>query len=580
MCQTNKKQDQFPESYRPQRPEIINMMENAVQGSEDRALPAEYLLKPKDKIAEFNGEKWPFSNVEPAVYGALGLFCGRMEQRDEAGALVNSDLEYSVQNVLTGYAFGLFYCAPDPALGLACYGLASNTLDINGCSEDVLTALVKEQIFHGNVVLIRKPKLPRSYLIFGYRENGALLLGCEFEDGNDNMNCSYDLEAPLAFSAWTGDIGSISVVQRSGQRLDRDSLYRQALAEGCRMLAQERANPELDVNRVHFGYGQALYDAWVARLTEANSANSEEFYFASPVFPHFIALYENRLHLCKFLKMYGEQRGDENLLAAAKTCEKLKDAAAEAIPIGFTGDTIDPKILAMTNNERRTLLINILQQCRSYELELVEQLGPFFGSAQGYHPYRPEIVVEMEKARAFTLHESGNFSYRFDAIQLSEGLKFAGCANTGAYLSELKAWQQFDQASIQDRILPMTGIRLWHGGQNQDGDWIRGCLVSAVDNLPAGVVGVDTGWKEFLVLTIRRDTVNDIFDKEDHYLWAHNESWPLLPLNGRQLSPNAPGADKGFCTKDNGSTSLIEIYPAGLNEGIPEVCFYYPLKED
>lgn len=40
----------------------------------DHDLPCEYMIRPKNKIAEFSGDRWPFSNVEPAVYGALGLF--------------------------------------------------------------------------------------------------------------------------------------------------------------------------------------------------------------------------------------------------------------------------------------------------------------------------------------------------------------------------------------------------------------------------------------------------------------------------------------------------------------------------
>jgi hypothetical protein len=136
------------------------------------------------------------------------------------------------------------------------------------------------------------------------------------------------------------------------------------------MLTQVEPPPAMDFSRVHFGYGQAIYDEWIRQLEQANAESSEAFYFASPIFPHFIALYENRLHLHKFLKIYAEMSGDNNLLKAAALCEQLKNLAQEGAQIGFENKWSDPEILAMTNNGRRNLLIDLLKKCRALELEI------------------------------------------------------------------------------------------------------------------------------------------------------------------------------------------------------------------
>lgn len=200
---------------------------------------------------------------------------------------------------------------------------------------------------------------------------------------------------------------------------------------------------------------------------------------------------------------------------------------------------------------------------------------------QSYSPKgRPEILNIMENINnmQFATHESGAFSYRFDIMQLSESLKFIGCEKTDS-VSEFDVWNRFDKSLIKTKIEPLTGIRLWQNESNKNGAWTFGCLANSIDDLPKGSIGVDTGWKEILVLTVRRDTVNDIYEKQEHYHWAHYDSWDVLPLEDHNLSPIAPGATRGFCTKNNGSTSLIEIYPAGLANGVPEMCFYYPLEE-
>lgn len=390
MSEPIKKVNQsIPESYSPKKPEILNMAESALKNGQNFDLPSEFIIAPKDKIAAFSGERWPYSNVEPAVYSALGLFYGRTEKRDDTGALINNEIEYSIHNVLTGYAFGLFYCSPDNSLSMAAFGLSSHNLRKEKYSEKEIKRIIRNHIFNGNTVYIEEDNSPFSYFIWGYRDDGNILTGHKFEHGNDDMNCSYNFENPAEFDSWTKGIAGITLFQQEGEKLDREVIYRKALLTGYRMLTQTEPPPEMDFTSVHRGYGQAIYDEWIRQLEQANAENSEAFYFSSPIFPHFIALYENRLHLYKFLRICADMYREENLIKAVGFSEQLKETAVEAAQIGFENEYSKPEILAMTNNERRSLLIESLNKCRKLEVEVAKLIKMFIDMPESYNPKKP-----------------------------------------------------------------------------------------------------------------------------------------------------------------------------------------------
>ncbi len=381
------------------------------QETRNMNLPPEHIIAPKEKIAAFSGAKWPYNNVEPAVYAALGLLYARTEKRYADGALIHDDMEYSIHNVLSGHAAGMFYCWPDDSLNMALYGFTSRHLKRDDVSEDEIKRLIQEQIARGNAVHIDEGNSPFDYLIWGYRDNGNVLLGCQFQHGNDDLNYSFDFENPAAFDDWAKKLfdpalfkpngeksGGITIYQPDGERLDRNAVYRKGLALMLRMLTQTEPPPAMDAERVHFGYGQAIYDAWIFQLEKANAENSDTFYYASPVFPHFIALYENRLHLHKFLKLYADMCGDENLRKAVELSGRLIDIdiAIQAMRIIFDNQNSTPELLALSNNERRVLLIDILKQCRALELEIAAVFRAVLDAPEARDTGKPLILQEDE----------------------------------------------------------------------------------------------------------------------------------------------------------------------------------------
>ena len=366
------------EGYSPARPEILNLAERYTRkGGLSVAIPERFTLAPKEKIADFSGERWPFSNVSSAVTQALGLFYGRTEKRDAAGALVFDDLEYSIQNCLTGEAFGTFYCPAlaANALGLEIYGLAGAEAYDPNMTADELQKLVSAHVAGGNTAIVCKNSLPRAYLVFGYENSGDTLLCVEFEDGNDTMNCSYDFAKPLILRDWTEGVTGVELIGQ-GRTAGREAAYRQALAHGVRLMTLRTPDPDMDIPLLR-GAGLPLYAEWISQLERASAENSDVFYFAVPVYPHFIALYENRQHLWKFLKLCADVSGDKNLSEAAGLCEQLKNAAVEAAQIGYENQYSDPRVLAMTNNQRRDLLVALLEKCRGLEAEVTRLLESF-----------------------------------------------------------------------------------------------------------------------------------------------------------------------------------------------------------
>ena len=466
---TNRK---TPESYIPKKPEIFGMVKDAMKNGQSMNLPTECIITPKEKIAEFSGEKWPFSNVEPAVYGALGLLYGRTERRDDAGALINDDIEYAIHNVLTGHAFGLFYCWPDDSFSMAAYGFTSCRLEMGDYSEDEIVTVIKDQNYRGNAVHIDEGNGRYDYLIWGYKDNGNILLGYRFEHGNDMVNCSFDFDNPSEFISLSqifknaalfkrnGEkLGGITIIQTNGERLDREVIYRQALAEGYRMLTQIEPPSAMDFERVHFGYGKAIYDEWVRQIEQAEAENREEFFDTSPIFPHFIALYENRLQILRFLKHWNEQINNGHLQKAIELCEKLKSISGEASTLTMDGEWNPMR--KSPNSEKRAFALDALKKCRALELEIAEQIKIFIDSPESYVPKKPEILGMAKTAINSIAQETKGTTEMEYRIEVKESFQIMGIsgyeyenADRNSELTGL--WVQFTE-SYDKRLMNHNG---------------------------------------------------------------------------------------------------------------------------
>lgn len=360
-----------PESYSPKdKPAILSMAEEYASNKKDIILPEKHIISPKDKVAQFTGEGWPHSNTMPAVMAALGLFYGKTERYNDSGELINDEKEYDIQNALFGEAFSLFYppvsAITDLSNCISIYGLNYYLLPESNYSPVQLTQLVQYYIAKGNAMIIRRNSAEHSLLVIGYEDHGNILLGCEFKDGDDGKNCSYDFYHPSAFSEWTKDINYMIFIDENGEKRDCKTACKNALIHGYQLMTQKL--PNMNYSTLN-GAGSPIYDEWIAQLERANAENSEVYYDAAPVFPHFIALYENRLHLMRFLHICADVLNDNNLSKAAALCEQLKNtvqaAATESVVSQWS------ELVNVPNNQKRDYLIDKLKICHELEEKII-----------------------------------------------------------------------------------------------------------------------------------------------------------------------------------------------------------------
>jgi len=438
MSEPAKKIDQQPEGYSPKgKPEIMKLAQAYAQAGDTKKLPGRYRIEPKERIAAYSGARWPFSNVDSAMLQAAGLLYGRTDRHD--------DTEYSIQNCLTGEAFGLFY-APEAAwshsLGLAVYDMDCTRLRNPAYAPEEMRGLVQRHVTGGGAAILRRGS-DRAYLVFGYRRGGRRLLCCEFQDGNDWKNCAYDFAKPMILKKWESGVTDLLLLEPNGPEAGRGEAYRRVLAEGCRLLMLESPDAGMDLEKIS-GAGQAIHDEWVRQLEQANAENKEEFYMAPAVFPHFIALYENRLHLWKFLNLCAEMYNSPVLAKAAALCGQLKDLAARAAAQTNEGtweyddmpetagwdQYLLPK--GATPNERRGSLLEKLKGCRALEREIVQNIQLFL---EGYSPKaRPEILKLAEGIgihRQYEFKRANGGSY-IDGVAMLRWGEWKDCTYGGA----------------------------------------------------------------------------------------------------------------------------------------------------
>ena len=345
--------------------------------------PQAHLIRPRAKTAACTGARWPHSNAYPALFAAVGLFYGCEPRLNKKGEQVNDDASYHMQVALASEAYGMQYSELFTSdclrrcLGI--YGLAPRVIDCAGLDEREVRGLACKAIANGTPVILEPKEYVDILFAFGYKEAGKDLCCCAFLDGADERNCSYDFVKYRTLRNRTANLRRLIILEECNQKLDLYTACMQSLQHGVQMMTA----PSGAMNFARLkGAGSGLYDAWIALLRQANEENSGDFYMSFPIFPLFIILYENRLHLSEFLKAFVQMNhGNPMLPQAQKKCAELAALALEATRISCEHWN-SPEILAMSNNERRSLLIDLLARCRELEREMTEWLYGMFAAMQ------------------------------------------------------------------------------------------------------------------------------------------------------------------------------------------------------
>ncbi len=325
-----------PEGYSPKtKPEILNMVE-AVKGTELR-YPTQYMIKQKSKTAAYTGAGWPHSNAYPAIFSAISLFYGKESRLNEKGEQVNDDVQYHIQGALSTEAYGIQYSELfegdhlQNCLGL--YGIKPQVIDCSDWTEAQVRDFVCTSIASNKTVIIEPKEYKDMHFVFGYGDNGKTLFCCPFLDGDDKKNCSFSFQKYYKRKNRTTHVNRLIILEDNNENLEPREVYRKSLKQALKMMTTP--SPPMDFPKLE-GAGVGIYDAWIALLQQANTENSEVYYMNFPVFPQFIILYENRLHLCEFLKACAEIYGVfPELMMLIEKCEEVHRLILEDAEIGF-----------------------------------------------------------------------------------------------------------------------------------------------------------------------------------------------------------------------------------------------------
>ncbi|WP_058301521.1 hypothetical protein [Gorillibacterium timonense] len=205
---------------------------------------------------------------------------------------------------------------------------------------------------------------------------------------------------------------------------------------------------------------------------------------------------------------------------------------------------------------------------------------------EGYGPgEKPELIQVFEQKAATPYQTYKTIEYRMDDVEYPDSFKMAGVpyslypdfANIGRFHDEYKAL-------MMDRYAPYTEVGISRSfGESYD--YLFGCQVESLDELPEGLIGIDTGLKRFASITFRAPSQEELVGGSDgpgdamviatEFL---KEVW--LPEHLDEVAPIVDWDSSCFEIKIGEETyhmNLIEVYKVELDVDA-EMCYYIPLK--
>lgn len=195
---------------------------------------------------------------------------------------------------------------------------------------------------------------------------------------------------------------------------------------------------------------------------------------------------------------------------------------------------------------------------------------------QNFNTTLKKGAIELNR----TFQEFKNLRYRFDTVTMPQSLKFVALP-VNDDISRIDLFHTKYMPLVKNRTQPLTEIGLLQNMTTFDGqfEYCYGAVVDSLEDIPDDLIGGDTGFRKFAVMTVKFDTLDELFDDQT-FKTAHENFEQLLPAEYKnQVIAPPEGESRGFGVIGGNSkdgTSLIEIYPHYLFEKI-ETCFYIPL---
>lgn len=257
----------------------------------------EHVLLPYDEIAQFSGRKWPRSLAWPAILSAIKLFMGLECHKDSRKRQINDDTEYILQSALTTACFGYSWGQEIYEKNcLSVYGLSAEVYDSEQNNAETLMHLATENILKGYPVVVEPKEYEDIILASGFSDNGKILKGIAFLDGDDDKNAMMSFEQLNHFPGWYRKKEKLILIKPSADKVSVEDACKEALCEGYRLLSNEVH--QFDQPLV--GYGLVIYENWRNELRLENEKNMETI---ECLYPHIFIHYENKMCIRQFLAL-------------------------------------------------------------------------------------------------------------------------------------------------------------------------------------------------------------------------------------------------------------------------------------
>lgn len=330
----------------------------------------EHILLPYAPVADFTGRSWPRSMSKPAILSAVKLFMGLEERVDSRRQQVNDDTEYILQAAFSGICFGYSW-EPDHIWEgcLAVYGLTGEIHTRAEHSQEDFIRMATDHVAGGYPIVVIPKEYTDTILATGYSDQGRVLKGIPFLDGDDERNSAISFGQLKSFADWYEKDSDLLLIKPGPKTEPVADKCREALQKGYTLLS----------NKIHLfeqplmGYGLVIYDNWCEELRKETNRDLVDI---ECMFPHIFIHYEGKLRIKQFLElcMHIIQDIDSSaLIAAISKYEEILSICEKCLQemLSKTPESVEEAGM------KRQAYIGILQRCRELEEEALEAIGRF-----------------------------------------------------------------------------------------------------------------------------------------------------------------------------------------------------------
>ncbi|MEO3945680.1 hypothetical protein [Gorillibacterium sp. CAU 1737] len=207
---------------------------------------------------------------------------------------------------------------------------------------------------------------------------------------------------------------------------------------------------------------------------------------------------------------------------------------------------------------------------------------------EGYGPgEKPELIqrIEQKAANPYQLYKT--IEYRMDYVEYPDSFKMAGVPlSLYPEFGNIGRFHDVYKSLMMDRFAPYTEVGIGTSkGFGEGYDYVFGCQVRSLDQLPEGLIGIDTGLRRFASITFRAPSQEELVGGSDgpgdamvtatDYL---KEVW--LPEHKEEVASIVDWNSLCFEIRMGEETfymNPMEVYKVELDVDA-EMCYYLPLK--